>query len=466
MGAGCIHKREKAIIAQNDSCILDYSAPDNKKAIIGEYLLVISSRNESTALETWKWLLRDYKSSSPIEEILKDPKRCMELPVHIRQGIPMKWRWQVWNSYIHLTTITEKDYNSIPLNDNLAEHDIKKDINRTFPELTYFDREKYGFYGQFALMRVLGKFATAYPDIGYCQGMNFVVGLLLLVSGGNEAETFCMLEAIICHFKIREFYTENMPELKKTLTEFDNHFQSSLKQLYFHFRENEIFEDMWVLKWFITLFSTVLPLRIVLNVWDIIMVDGILTLIHTALAILKYFEKDLLEKDSIGILMFLNNLKNLEIDSVQMLQPVMAKRSRPKSISKIAPFNPPTVSGEYSAMSKHFSAASGEFSAMDRGMSASCVEFTNSQLDDEKQEQESPFRGTMQCEIREDPNEMPMPRTQSITSKGMKKVKYRNSLMTEDINDTSTMVEESKEEENFDAYVILSDLVTEDFEYS
>ena len=464
MGTASIRERKKKVITQSEFRKLEYSAPDNKKAHIGEYLLVYSARNDSAPLETWKRLLKGYKSRSPIEELLKDVKRCRELTVHIRQGIPMKWRWQAWKSYINLTTITEEDYKSIPLDDSLVEKVIKKDISRTFPELAYFDREKYGFYGQFALMRVLGKFATAYPDVSYCQGMNFVVGLLLLVSGGNETEAFCMLEAIIYHFNLKQFYTENMPELKKTLTEFDLCFQDSFKQLYFHFKDNEISEDMWVLKWFLTMFSVVLPLRIVLNVWDIIMVDGISTLIHTALAILKYFEKDLLEKDSFGILEFLNNLKNMEIDSGKLLQSVMVKRTRPKPICKIVPFSPPTVSGEYSAVNKPFSATSGDFYATYQDKSACYVDRSANQLDFEKAEPDSPSKVTMQCEIREDPSELPLLRTQSTTAKNTKKVKYRSSLVPEDSNDTSTMIEESKGDEQFDAFVILNDLVTEDFE--
>jgi hypothetical protein len=37
-----------------------------------------------------------------------------------------------------------------------------------------------GSRGNFILSRVLRAFSTARPDIGYCQGMNFVVGVLIL----------------------------------------------------------------------------------------------------------------------------------------------------------------------------------------------------------------------------------------------------------------------------------------------
>ena len=140
--------------------------------------------------------------------------------------------------------ITETNYEQIPLNRTLVESDIKKDVDRTFPDHKYFEKSEFGYYGQFALLRVLGQFASAYSEVGYCQGMNFIAAFILLVSGGNEVESFCMLEAIIYHFNIRNFYTENMPELKKYLAEFDCLFQKNYKLLYIHFKENEIHEDM------------------------------------------------------------------------------------------------------------------------------------------------------------------------------------------------------------------------------
>ena len=63
---------------------------------------------------------------------------------------------------------------------------LKKDLNRTFPNHPYFDLKKQGNFGQAALERVLGKFAGKHDSIGYCQGMNFLAGFLLMASGGSE----------------------------------------------------------------------------------------------------------------------------------------------------------------------------------------------------------------------------------------------------------------------------------------
>ena len=55
--------------------------------------------------------------------------------------------------------------------------EIMRDVRRTFPAHPFFHR---GSRGNRILGRVLRAFATMRPDIGYCQGMNFVVGVLIL----------------------------------------------------------------------------------------------------------------------------------------------------------------------------------------------------------------------------------------------------------------------------------------------
>jgi Rab-GTPase-TBC domain len=57
-----------------------------------------------------------------------------------------------------------------------ACHDqVVKDVPRTFPLESAMDAEKCA-----ALHRVLVAYASHNPQVGYCQGMNFIAGLLLL----------------------------------------------------------------------------------------------------------------------------------------------------------------------------------------------------------------------------------------------------------------------------------------------
>ena len=65
-------------------------------------------------------------------------------------------------------------------------------------------------------MRVLKATSNYFPTLGYCQGMNFVLGLLILVSGGNEIEVFWAFRALVQNpeFLIIGLFEDNMPLLK------------------------------------------------------------------------------------------------------------------------------------------------------------------------------------------------------------------------------------------------------------
>lgn len=434
MGIGNIYGRNRKKIIHKLALRVEIPAPENRKAEIGEFIFANQETKDINHKETWARLLSNYKSCKPIEELLRDTKNCRVLTNYIRQGIPVKWRWETWKSYINLAIISEKQYKHIPLDRVMTHSVIKKDVNRTFPEHKYFDKKYCGYFGQYALLRVLSKFASAYPEIGYCQGMNFIAGLILIVSGGNEIESFCMLEAIIFHFNIGQFFSEDMPELKKALEDFDISFQKSMKQLYWHFKYNEIYEDMWVLKWFITLFTAVMPFKVVLNIWDILMVDGISILPQVALCILKYYEQDLLIKDGAEILIFFNSLKEKNIDPSKVLSSLYEgnKRSKAKIDGKIVPFVYPRTSSQ--------------------------VEETRTNDFPE----ELPQKVLNHCEITENPNDLPFVKT-SIALRRNSKLSYKNSLNLDENFDSSTLIE-TKNDETFDAYMILNDLTTEDFD--
>ena len=61
------------------------------------------------------------------------------------------------------------------------ERAIKRDLNRTFPEHSFF-KERDGL-GQESLLNVLMAYSVYDKEVGYCQGSPFIVGLLLMQVG-------------------------------------------------------------------------------------------------------------------------------------------------------------------------------------------------------------------------------------------------------------------------------------------
>lgn len=95
------------------------------------------------------------------------------------KGIPESLRGLMWQKitksrserysimYKSLLTRTSKD-----------EKLINRDLARTYPTHPYF-RDIQG-EGQTSLFNVLKAYSIHDPDIGYCQGIAFIVGPLLL----------------------------------------------------------------------------------------------------------------------------------------------------------------------------------------------------------------------------------------------------------------------------------------------
>ena len=74
--------------------------------------------------------------------------------------------------------------NQKPYADYLINHDkhieklISKDIGRTFPNHPLFKNPDSR--GQLSLFNILRAYANYDQETGYCQGMNFIVGALLM----------------------------------------------------------------------------------------------------------------------------------------------------------------------------------------------------------------------------------------------------------------------------------------------
>ena len=82
---------------------------------------------------------------------------------------------------------------------------IKKDINRTF----YIDKFKEG-NGKEMLENILILVAFIRPEIGYCQGMNFIVGALINFIDDEET-CFWIFLHFIDNIGLKDLYLQNMP---------------------------------------------------------------------------------------------------------------------------------------------------------------------------------------------------------------------------------------------------------------
>jgi hypothetical protein len=190
------------------------------------------------------------------------------------------------------------------------DNQIKKDLNRTFSEIYEINPNDT----QNHLYRLLRAFSSIDKAVSYCQGMNFIAGFLLLISDFNEVDSFYMLinlfsETFTGKFGIRGFFTDDFPLLKAYIYVFDHCFQKFFPKLFTHFKELEIPDEVWIAKWFQTLYTICLPLNILVRFWDCLFSSGLDFLISFSLGLIQQLEKDLLKlEDSFDVIDFFKKM--------------------------------------------------------------------------------------------------------------------------------------------------------------
>ncbi|KAH3763015.1 E3 ubiquitin-protein ligase HERC2 [Pelomyxa schiedti] len=218
-----------------------------------------------------------------------------------KQGIPRRFRGAVWrNSIGNKAGMSPKLYQIFFRH---AQEDMFKsgtsgetvrlievDLPRTFPEQKLFNNT-----GPFCqpLLYVLASFAQCRPDVGYVQGMSNVAGMLILHMEAYEAFE-SLVSLITSSGFFMNLYKMDFDRILKHIRLFNLVFNENLPQLYRHFAAEDISPNFFLLEWFITLFTRVLPLSHASRVWDCLFWSGEEFVHQVALGILKIHQKMLL----------------------------------------------------------------------------------------------------------------------------------------------------------------------------
>ncbi|CAL6318536.1 unnamed protein product [Bathycoccus prasinos] len=145
-----------------------------------------------------------------------------------------------------------------------AKVQVEKDLPRTFPAHPLLEG-----VGRDALRRVLLAYARYNPKVGYCQGLNFLAGLLLLLM--PEESAFYVLGTIVEDILPGYFVTKQMlaPSVdQKILRVFVS---QKLPTLLEKLDKFNIPLSAITLNWFLCLFVNCLPWETALRVWDVLL---------------------------------------------------------------------------------------------------------------------------------------------------------------------------------------------------
>lgn len=221
----------------------------------------------------------------------------------IRKGIPPVLRPKVWLSVSGAakkrSTVPDSYYDDLIMATEgkvtPATRQIDHDLPRTFPCHPWLDTPQ----GQASLRRVLVGYSFRDSDVGYCQGLNYVAALLLLVMK-TEEDAFWMLAVLLENVLVNDCYTDNLSGCHVEQRVFKDLLAKKCPRIAAHLEAMEFDVSLVATEWFLCLFSKSLPSETTLRVWDVLFNEGAKVLFHVALAIFKMKEEELLHTHQIG----------------------------------------------------------------------------------------------------------------------------------------------------------------------
>ncbi|CAF3535619.1 unnamed protein product [Rotaria sordida] len=209
----------------------------------------------------------------------------------IRSGVPVHFRPLLWQSLTKIdTTNTKEKYIELIKMSSPCEKVIQRDISRTYPEHEFF-KEQHGL-GQESLFNVIKAYSLYDREVGYCQGMSFVVGLLLMHM--PEEEAFAVLVSIMQDYTMREMYKPDMYHLGLCMYQFECMIQEFLPDLYRHFQAEGLHTSMYASSWFLTLFTKQFSLNMVCRIMDLFLSEGMEMIFRISMGLLEIHQDELM----------------------------------------------------------------------------------------------------------------------------------------------------------------------------
>ncbi|KAJ7346650.1 rab-GTPase-TBC domain-containing protein [Mycena albidolilacea] len=222
----------------------------------------------------------------------------------IAKGIPSTLRGMMWQ-LMAASKDPELESTYLKLLKESSPHEkaITRDLGRTFPHHDFFN-DGQGI-GQENLFNVLKAYSIYDEAVGYCQGLPFVVAILLLNMPDEEA--FSLLVRLMHVYDLRGHFLPEMPKLQLRLFQFDRLIEELLPVLHVHFLREGVKSSMFCSQWFLTMFSYRFPLDIVFRIYDNCLASGIEAIFGFSVMLLMKNEDLLLSLQFDQILAFLNN---------------------------------------------------------------------------------------------------------------------------------------------------------------
>ncbi|KAI3379814.1 hypothetical protein SNEBB_005415 [Seison nebaliae] len=251
--------------------------------------------NVNKCKEDWKEVLDDPTTLQPF----------IKLKQLVVKGVPISERFKIWKYLGQQYQLREKKRNyknprlsrisigDIPknierteffheydLNENYKsllneltnhQHGILIDLGRTFPDHDYF-RDELG-EGQLAMFNILKAYSIADNEVGYCQGLSYIVGFLLMHCQ-EEEECFNLFNHLMVNMNLRFNYINDLQGLQKCFYRLARILSEYSQDLLRHLLSLDVSLKLFATPWIICLYAGKFPLQFAARFFDLLFLYG------------------------------------------------------------------------------------------------------------------------------------------------------------------------------------------------
>jgi hypothetical protein len=218
----------------------------------------------------------------------------------------IKIRQKYWASALNVKSVTI----------NYAE--VLKKMSE-FPDLmlNHVERSFHSYSSQIqqALKNILNAYAVYNPEIGYCQGMNYIAGTLYL--GVNDEEiAFKGMISLLERYSMMHIYQLHHQILNMKFYQLERLISLFLPEMSQYMREHEVHSFKYSSSWFITIFSQTLKYEEELRsrLWDMFLLDGWKAFFKIAIGIFAKLSTKFHEKNFDEIMSVISNISSREVN--------------------------------------------------------------------------------------------------------------------------------------------------------
>ena len=216
-------------------------------------------------MEKWETMISNWQSFNQNKQNLVKSR--------IRKGIPDALRSRAWMLIVDGINIRKNYPNHLYFRFCNVEEDppcmltIQKDLDRTYPGHEIFRAAE----GQASLRNILRSYAFFDTEVGYCQGMGYIAGILRMYM--DEESAFWMLVSLMQNFNLRGMFLNGMEQTYRNFyiaSSLLKYFEPSIwKKL----DDCDVSPQIYATQWFMTIYSN-FPIETVLRIWDCFLFEG------------------------------------------------------------------------------------------------------------------------------------------------------------------------------------------------